>query len=132
VLGFIFIMLLDLVFEPWIYLVGGRVRLLPIWAGYGVVQAPSGPYTVYVWFSPMPSGSHGLPSADVDGGGWVCTPQGRRYSLRVIGRAYGRIWKDMDGRRFQIGASHRPFAWQYSKEDRRPAASRGNGWDPTW
>jgi hypothetical protein len=38
--GFIAVMAIDLVFEPWIYLVGGRVRLLPVWAGSGVVQAP--------------------------------------------------------------------------------------------
>jgi len=35
-------MLLDLAFAPWIYLVGGRVRLVPIWAGSGVLEAPWG------------------------------------------------------------------------------------------
>ncbi len=56
-LGFIAFMAIDLAFEPWIYVVGGRVRLFPVWAGSGVAHAPSGPYTIYLWFSPAPSGS---------------------------------------------------------------------------
>jgi hypothetical protein len=128
VLGFILIMALDLAFEPWIYVVGGRIRLFPVWVGSGVAQSPGGPYTIYLWFSPAPSGSRSLPSAGIEGGGWICTPQGRRYSLRVSGGAPGRIWNDMDGHRFLIGAVHRPFAWQYNREDRRPRLSLSGQW----
>jgi len=34
----------------------------------------------------------------------------------------------MDGHSFQISAYHRPFAWQYRREDRRPALSFTGKW----
>jgi len=127
-LGLIAVLAIDLAFAPWIYVVGGRVRLLPVWAGTGVAHAPSGPYTIFLWFSPTPSGSHILPSASIQGGGWVCTPQRHRYTLRVIGGASGRIWNDMDGHSLQIYAYHKPFAWRYRREDRRPSLSFSGKW----
>jgi hypothetical protein len=66
-LGPLFVIALDLVFAPWIYSVGGRTRLLPVWAGVGVAQTPLGAYTIHVWFSPSPSGSRILPSTSVRG-----------------------------------------------------------------
>jgi hypothetical protein len=128
VLGFLVVMAIDLVFQPWIYVVGGRVRLFPVWAGSGVVQAPGGSYRIYLWFSPSPKSSHILPGASIEGGGWVCTPRGERYSLRVTGGASGKIWKDMDGHGFEIYAYHRPFGWQYRREDRRPRLSFSGQW----
>ena len=121
-------MAIDLAFEPWIYIVGGHTRLFPVWAGSGVAQAPSGPYKIDLWFSPTPSGTHSLPSASIAGAGWVCTPQGQRYTLRVTGGASGRIWNDMDGHSFQISAYHRPFAWRYRSVDRRPGLSFSGKW----
>ena len=126
-LGLIGIMAVDLAFAPWIYRVGGRVRWLPVWAGTGVVQAPSGPYRIYLWFSPTPSGSRILPSASIKGSGYVCTPHGQRYSLRVTGGASGRIWNDMDGHTFHISANHRPVFWQFNK-DWRPWLSFSGEW----
>jgi hypothetical protein len=126
-LGLILISAIDLAFEPWIYVVGGRVRLLPVWQGIGVVQAPSGPYRIYVWFSPAPSGSRILPSTSIKGSGYVCTPQGQRYSLRVTGGASGRIWKDMDGQMFHISAHHQPILWQFTR-DWRPWLSFSGRW----
>jgi hypothetical protein len=127
VLGLIGVIAIDLAFAPWIYLVGGRVRLLPVWAGSGVVQAPSGPYTIYVWFSPSPSGSHVLPSISINGSGYVCTPQGQRYRLRVTGGASGRIWNNMDGHTFHISAHQRPVFWQFNR-DWRPWLSFSGQW----
>jgi hypothetical protein len=126
-LGTVGIVAIDLAFAPWIYLVGGRVRLLPIWAGSGVVQAPSGSYRIYIWFSPSPSGSRILPSTSISGSGYVCTPKGERYSLRVSGGASGHIWKDMDGHAFHIAAYNRPVFWQFNK-DRRPSLSFSGQW----
>jgi hypothetical protein len=126
-LSVLFIMLLDLAFTPWIYTVGGRVRLVPVWVGTGVVRAPWGSFTIFLSFSPSPGGLHS-PGAGVEGGGWVCTPQGQKYSLRVTGGASGHIWNDMDGHTMSISAYYRPFAWQYHREDRRPALSFSGQW----
>ena len=126
-LGAIGVIGIDLAFAPWIYHVGGRVRLLPVWAGSGTVQTPSGPYRIYVWFSPSPSGSRILPSTSISGSGYVCTSQGERYSLRVRGGAAGNIWSNMDDHTFHISAYHRPVFWQFNK-DWRPRLSFTGQW----
>jgi len=123
VVGFI---LIELAFQPWIFVVGGRVRVWPVWEGDGVVQTPIGPYRIHVWFSPTPSGSRILPSTSVRGSGYVCTPLGEKYSLRVTGGAPGRIWKDMDGHAFRLSAYHRPISW--FNNDRRPRLSFSGQW----
>jgi len=123
----LFIMTLDLIFAPWIYTVGGRHRLLPVWAGVGVAQTQSGPYTIHVWFSPGPAGSRVLPSASVRGSAYVCTPTGKRYNLRVTGGAYGRIWKDMDGHAFSFSAYNHP-AFASLTGDRRPQLVFSGQW----
>ena len=107
-----FFIVVNAVFAPWIYTVGGG-RLLPLWQGVGEVHATSGIYTVYVSFSPSPVSSRILPSASISGTGYICTPRGERYSLRVSGGASGRIWKDMDGHTFSFAAYNRPAFWQF-------------------
>jgi hypothetical protein len=126
-LGPIVVMAIDLAFAPWIYIVGGRTRLLPVWAGTGVVHTPSGPYSIYVWFSPARAGSHVVASTSINGSGYVCTPPGQRYSLRVTGGASGKIWNNMDGHTFHISANHRPVFWQF-KQDWRPWLSFSGQW----
>jgi len=126
-LGPLFVIAVDLAFAPWIYSVGGRHRLLPIWAGVGVAQTLSGPYTIHIWFSPSPSGSRILPSASVRGSAYVCTPTGKRYNLTVTGGASGRIWSDMDGHAFHLSAYHRP-AFATLTGDRRPRLEFTGKW----
>ena len=101
--------------HPWIYLVGGKTRLLPIWQGVGVADGPGGRYTVYVSFSPRNNGSRMFPGESIDGRGWICSPLGQRYSLRITGGANGRIWSGMDGHAFAITAEDRPWNWQGSR-----------------
>jgi len=103
------IVLIDLVFEPWIYFVGDRTRWLPIWTGVGVAQSPLGQYKIRVWFSPRPSGSRLLPAAAVLGAAYVCTPTGMKYALRLTGTASGRIWRSMSGHRIDLLADRGPF-----------------------
>lgn len=126
-LGPLFVAAVDLAYAPWIYSVGGRTRFLPVWAGVGVAQTPSGPYTIHVWFSPSPSGSRILPSASISGSAYVCTPSGKRYSLRVTGGANGRIWNNMNGHSFYLYASNRPFFGGLTG-DRRPRLNFSGSW----
>ncbi len=120
------LMAIDLAFNPWIYFVGGAARFWPVWEGTGVVRTPSGPYRVYVWFSPTPSGSRVLPSASVRGWAYVCTPKGQRYSLRLRGGASGQIWKDMDGHTFALSL-HERRAW-WTGTDGNPRLSFSGRW----
>lgn len=127
VLGPLLVTAIDLAFAPWIYTVGGRHRLLPAWAGVGVAQSASGPYTIHIWFSPSPSGSRILPSTSVTGSGYVCTPSGKRYTLRVTGGSSERIWNNMDGHAFSFSAYHRPVFASLTG-DRRPRLFFSGEW----
>jgi hypothetical protein len=126
-LGPLVVMTVDLIFAPWIYSVGGRTRLLPVWAGVGIAQTSSGPYAIRIWFSPTPSGSRILPSTSISGSAYVCTPTGKRYTLRVTGGASGQIWKNMDGHAFHLSAYHRP-AFASLTGDRRPRLNFSGSW----
>jgi hypothetical protein len=126
-LGPLLVATVDLIFAPWIYAVGGRTRLLPVWAGVGIAQTSSGPYTLRIWFSPTPSGSRILPSTSILGSGYVCTPTGKRYTLRVTGGASGQIWKDMDRHAFHLSAYHRPI-FAGLTGDRRPKLNFSGQW----
>jgi hypothetical protein len=129
VLGTVLIVAIDAAFAPWIYVVGGKFRPLPSWFGEGDAEGPGGRYALYVWFSPTPSGSHVLPSTDVLGGGYVCTPRGERISLRVTGGASGKIWRDMDGHEFGLSAYHRPVFWSFTNSSNwRPRLTLRGRW----
>jgi hypothetical protein len=127
VLGPLLVSVIDLAFAPWIYRVGGRTRLLPVWSGIGFAETPHGRYQVGLSFSPSPSGSRILPGANILGSGYVCTPSGHRYSLKFIGGASGRIWNDMDGHSFRLSAYHRPFFADFGG-DRRPRLEFSGAW----
>jgi len=82
-----------------------------------------------VWFSPRPNGSRVLPGVSILGSGYVCTPRGEVYQLRVTGGAAGRIWNDMDGHSFRLAAYHRAVLWNFSNyETWRPRLSFSGQW----
>jgi len=127
ILAPLFIVVVDAAFAPWIYLVGGRLRLLPIWAGSGEVMGPGGRYQVWAWFSPQPNGSRVLPGISVLGTGTICTPRGESFKLKVTGLAHGRIWRNMDGHDFYLWAYRWPIVSPVNHETLRPnLAFRGH------
>jgi hypothetical protein len=114
--GLLVVMLLELTLAPWIYIVGGHTRLLPIWSGVGDVATPGGRYRIHIWFSPSSASSRILPSTSVSGSASVCTPHGQRYQFSVSGGASGEIWKDMDGHAFHLYARYRPPFWSINNK----------------
>jgi hypothetical protein len=115
---------------PWIYLVGDRRRILPLWSGVGAAETPSGRYRIYVSFSPTTSGSRVLPDTRVSGTGYICAPDGTRYSAIVRGGAGARIWRRMDGHAFSLEVYHRPIGWSFSGDYRswRPRLQFTGAW----
>jgi hypothetical protein len=115
--------------NPWIYVVGGRTRLLPFWAGRGDLQTAAGTYRIYIWFSPTTrGGSRMYPSTRVSGSGYVCSPRGEGYSLSVSGGTPGLVWKDMDGRKFSFSARHAPMWRSFTGAPRQPSLSFAGQW----
>jgi hypothetical protein len=114
---------------PWIYVVGGRTRFLPFWAGRGEVQTAAGTYRISIWFSPSSGGSSRIySSTQVKGGGYVCTPRGEGYSLSVSGGTPGLVWKDMDGRKFSLTARHEQMWRSFTAAPRQPSLSFTGQW----
>lgn len=93
--------------NPWIFTVGGRLRLLPFWEGVGEIQGPGGTYRIFVSFQPRQASSRVLPSTSVGGSGWVCAPSGRSYRVFVRGGAHEVVWRDMDDKPFALYAYRR-------------------------
>lgn len=115
--------------DPWIYRVGGKQRLLPIWSGTGTADGPAGRYQVYVSFYPAHYGHASLPGVSVKGTGVICAPDGARYPARVRGGARGRIWSQMDGHAFWLEVYDRPVLWQTSsRHDWRPSLRFDGAW----
>ena len=97
--GFIALMGLT---NPWIFTVGGRFRLLPFWEGVGDIQGPGGTYRIFIFFQPENAGSRVLPNTSVGGSGWICTPSGQNYQIRVGGGIHEVVWRDMNNKPFTL------------------------------
>ena len=130
VLAAVGMMALDLVFYPWIYVVGGRVRPLPVWQGVGEAQGPGGAYRLFVWFSPTKEGTSVMPVTSIDGAGYLCTPAGERIGLRIGGGASGQVWKNMDGHEFHLYLQRpRSAAEQFNGRYSSPSFTLRGRWD---
>ncbi len=82
VLGAIGYLVVIAVFAPWTYFLGGSFHLLPVWQGWGKLQAPSGDFTLYVLLSQPQTSRLGYPY--ISGTAVLCTPRGEQFtSLRV-------------------------------------------------
>jgi hypothetical protein len=102
-LGFIAVMAVT---NPWIFTVGGHLRVLPFWQGVGDIQGPGGSYRIFVSLQPSNASSHVLPSTSVSGTGWVCAPSGHNYQIRVDGGAHEVVWRDMNNKSLTF------YTWQ--------------------
>src|SRR5262249_19070336 len=116
---------LMLITNPWIFTVGGRLRLLPFWEGVGDIQGPGGRYRIYLSIQPSNARSHVLPSTSISGTGWACAPSGHDYPIRVGGGAHEVVWRDMNNEAFSL------YTWQrgaWSTEHRPPKLDFAGRW----
>lgn len=69
---------------PWGFYMGGHFHIVPQWTGWGQIHSRvAGDYALLVSFSPKTG--RGLGLTHVSGNGWLCTPRGEQYKLRLGG-----------------------------------------------
>lgn len=86
-LGVVLVLAIYAVFAPWAFYMGGHFHLNPQWTGWGRMHSNiAGDYVLYVSISPR-TGGRGTYRAvpHIKGQGFLCTPPGERYRLRVGG-----------------------------------------------
>ena len=85
VLGLLLATAVTGIFAPWGFYLGGRFRLIPYWQGWGTLRARSGNYVLYVGFGPSSRGSRMFPAAHLTGIGYLCTPRGEKFRMKLGG-----------------------------------------------
>lgn len=86
--GAILFLVIDAVFMPWAFYMGGHFHAIPQWTGWGRMHSNlAGDYILYVQLSPTTrsSGTAGRAVPHVTGQAFLCTPRGERYRLRLGG-----------------------------------------------
>ncbi len=120
VLGAITILLIDAVFAPWAFFLGGRFHPLAFWQGWGRLHSLAGSdYVLFVRMWPKPRSRHAQPA--VMGTADLCTPLGARVSLRLRGSFLDKdAWRlDSDERPMSLHLYTRPdFSFFFSTEGR--------------
>lgn len=88
---------LDAIFSPWTYFMGGHFHISRKWTGWGRMHSnTSGDYVIYMtissWFG------RGSSSTDITGNGALCTQHGDNYRLSVAGSVQEGSRADLEGR----------------------------------
>src|SRR5690242_9629491 len=77
----ILLTLMNGVFYPWSFYLGGKFHIMPMWQGWGRIHAKGGDYLVWVQFEPTPNGSKMYLESNLTGRAYVCTPRGERFPM---------------------------------------------------
>jgi hypothetical protein len=107
-LGGVLMLAIYAVFAPWAFYMGGYFHLYPGWTGWGRMHSNiAGDYVLLVSISPR-TGGRGTYRAvpHISGQGFVCTPRGERYRLRVGGDFGKNSGVDLQGRTAYIYANN--------------------------
>jgi hypothetical protein len=99
------------VFMPWGFYMGGDFHPIPQWTGWGRMHSNlAGDYVLYVSLSPSTNRSgtggvsHGRPQ--VSGRGFLCTPRGGTYRLRLGGDFDKPSGTDLQGKSAYLYMNH--------------------------
>src|ERR1051326_2556069 len=85
-LGVVLVLGINAVFMPWSFYMGGHFHIIPNWTGWGQMHSKiAGDYAVYVNISSttLAHSMHAVPH--IKGQGFICTPRGQTYRLRLGG-----------------------------------------------
>lgn len=125
-----FVCLLPSFFTPWAYYLGGHFHLIPYWQGWGRVRVESagGDYVLYVQMEPSTRGSRILPSSNLTGIAYLCTPAGERLRLRLGGSMPFRLNLITTGEPIHLYMSN-TLAWNHNfTGDHRPNLDFYGNW----
>lgn len=123
-LGVGLVVIVDGLFAPWAFFLGGSFHILPYWQGWGRMHSQSsGDYLIYLWVAPAPSKY----DAYMRGYGELCTPRGERYRMRISASMNKHIGRDMNGQPIRISGYYQPWNWQFIN-DRRPRVAFQGQW----
>jgi hypothetical protein len=85
------------VVAPWGFYMGGHFHIIPQWTGVGEMHSKlAGDYALMVTFSPRTGRYRGL--THVSGNGWLCTPRGEKFTLRLGGDFENPHGTDLQGK----------------------------------
>jgi hypothetical protein len=98
-LGVVLMCAIYAVFAPWAFFMGGHFHIYPGWTGWGRMHSNiAGDYVLFVNLSPARGSRGSRPVPHISGQGFVCTPRGERYSLRVGGDFEKSSGTDLQGK----------------------------------
>jgi hypothetical protein len=113
VVGFAYVSAPEL-WAPWVYFTGGSFHVVPWWSGTGSFAGPDGKYQLYLYLSPMNTGSHPTLRTALDGDGHLCTPSGERLVLHVEGDMDKHLPSNTLGRSIEISSFARSKPGSFS------------------
>jgi len=123
------ILLSRALFSPWAFFLGGRFHFLPSWSGRGTVHARSGDYVLSLTLEPPSPRRTRSPRTRIAGDGFLVTPRGERFRMRVYGAFdESNIGIQPDGRHLALSLSTRLPPWDPGQPDRRPRLEVEGGW----
>lgn len=118
--GTLLVLAMNAVFTPWGFYMGGSFHPIPMWRGWGKLQAPSGrEYVLFVNMSPYYTSSR-LHTAAGSGGGprvsgtaTLCSPHGEVYRLRLRGSLEQHMGSSTEGKHLSLAVYRRPWYWSF-------------------
>jgi hypothetical protein len=129
VVGIALVVAIDAIFAPWSFFLGGKFHILPVWEGMGTLHAHSGDYVLSIWMAPAPAGrTFNLPH--FRGYGYLCTPRGERYVLRLSADMQQHPGIDTNGLAMDIDMYQRRWNYSWTLEGRPRLALRGRWRNP--
>jgi hypothetical protein len=130
--GAVIIIAMQGLFYPWSFYLGGHFHWLPMWSGIGTMHTPAGDYVLH--FTIEPSGGsrlYNLPN--FRGNGFLCTPRGERYRLKLFAGMNEKTGIDTNGKAMRMELRYRPWYWSFSgnrKLEQPRLAFRGKWQNP--
>lgn len=98
---------LPAVLMPWAFYMGGQFHIIPQWTGWGRMHSNlAGDYILFVRISPTTASSHTRAVPHISGRGYLCTPAGNRYNLRLGGDFEKASGADLQGKKAHLYMSN--------------------------
>jgi hypothetical protein len=127
-LGVVLIFAIDAVFAPWSFYLGGKFHIIPFWQGWGTLHSKTGDYVLYVQFEPSPSGSRTYPTSHVTGLGFLCSPRGERFRMKLGGDMRLHLNLSTDGEKMSLYMNNWPAFYGPFMSNHRPSIELRGQW----